>query len=156
MITVFKMSVSTFDFKPPYWEGLHRKASPPHSVGLQQAWQVADELQEQRCYGLKDCGTCKKTKTQIPAMRHLLETYFQVSRECHWLFHYYKCAQEIWCVMSPVCLSWAGLGGGTCWGRAALSGSAVHSCGSRNTFFLHSVTLSWWPYNEALKGHLEG
>ena len=35
---------------------------------------------------LKDHGLSKKMKTPISEMRHLLETYSQVFRECSWLF----------------------------------------------------------------------
>ena len=58
-------------------------------------------------------------------------------------FHYYNYVQARWSVMSHLCLPWARLGKEGCCGGASLSNSAVHSGGSRVTYLLHPVTLSY-------------
>ena len=66
-------------------------------------------------------------------------------------FHYYNYVQARWCVMSHLCLPWARLGKEGCWGGASLSNSAVHSGGSRVTYLLHPVTLSYRLWCSDLK-----
>lgn len=73
--------------KSPRWKAQHKKGNPNlFWQDLQQTWQVVKMLQGQRCYVPKDHGIHKKVKSLMSEMRHLLETYSQVSRKCYWLF----------------------------------------------------------------------
>lgn len=99
--------------KPPKWEALHRKSHfNPVRQGLKQIWQVVEMLQGQRCCVLKDHGLSKKMKTLISEMRHLLETYSQVFRECSWLFSLLQlCPGKMMCDVSfvtPLGQAWQG------------------------------------------------